>query len=68
VDEKDYREVLQALDRALMQFGERPTEAGFDTAIYDELRKARETLIRAQRDLRDPKVKKRDSRSPLGSS
>jgi hypothetical protein len=68
VDEKDYREVLHALDSALTQFGDRPTETGFDLAIYAELRKARETLIRAQRDARDPKVKKRDSRSPLGSS
>jgi hypothetical protein len=66
VEDNDYREILRALDRALTQFGERPTEAGFDISVYDELRKARETLIRAQRDLRDPKVKK-DSRSPLGS-
>jgi hypothetical protein len=67
VEDKDYREILRALDRALTQFGERPTDTSFDISVYDELRKARETLIRAQRDLRDPKTKKRDSRSPLGS-
>ena len=65
VEDKDYRELLAALDAALQRFGiERPEEA-FDLHIYEQLRCARETLIRAQRDLREKA--KRDSRSPLGS-
>lgn len=66
MEESDYREVLGALDMALTQFLEKPVEVGFDLHVYEQLRRARETLIRAQRDMRDSQVP-RGSRSPLGS-
>jgi hypothetical protein len=52
VDEQEYREILQSLDRALTLFSEKPTEPGFDLHLYEEIRRARETLIRSQRDWR----------------
>lgn len=61
---------MSALDRSLALFGEQPHEPGFDLTVYEELRRVRETLIRAKRDMRDPNLKpkpKRDSKSPLGA-
>ncbi len=55
------------IDRSLAIFGEKPIEPGFDFEVYEELRKVRETLIRARRDMRDKNVP-RDSKSPLGSA
>jgi len=66
VTQKEYQELLQEVDKALTRFGGRPTEEGFDLEIYEELRRVREMLIRANRDLSDPNVQ-RDSRNPLGS-
>jgi hypothetical protein len=67
VDESEFRILLGAVERALRHFGGRPTEAGFDQEVYDELRRVRETLLRGQRDGRDPNVA-RDSHSPSESS
>jgi hypothetical protein len=68
VNEQEFKELLSAIDRSLSLFGENPPEPGFDRDIYEELRRVRETLIRARRDLRDTNMLRRDSKSPLGSS
>lgn len=67
VNQQEFEELLSALDRSLAIFGEKPAEPGFDLEVYEELRRVRETLIRARRDMRDTNIK-RDSKSPLGSS
>lgn len=69
VNDKEFQELLTQLDRSLAVFPERPTEPGFDQAVYEELCRVRETLVRARRDFKDPNVKprKRDSKSPLGA-
>lgn len=59
-----YQEVVASVDKALACFQGQPAEEGFDLEIYEELRRVREILIRAQRDLRDKKLS-RDSRPPL---
>jgi len=64
---KEYQELIAIIDRALSRFGGRPPEETFDLEVYDELRRAREAIVRAGRDLRDPNVR-RDSKSPLESS
>jgi hypothetical protein len=66
VNQQEYEELLTAIDRSLALFGEKPAEPGFDLEVYEELRRVRETLIRARRDMRDKNIK-RDSKSPLGS-
>lgn len=66
VNQKELQEILAAIDRSLELFGEKPAEPGFDLEVYDELRRVRETLIRAHRDTRDKNIK-RDSKSPLES-
>jgi hypothetical protein len=65
VNQQEFQNLLAAIDRSLALFGEKPTE-GFDHLVYDELRRVRETLIRARRDMRDKNIP-RDSRSPLES-
>ena len=68
--EKYYREILASLDESLKIMGDLPPDAGSARRVYKELRKLRETLIRAQRDTFDKNVKgpgRRDSRSPLGA-
>jgi hypothetical protein len=65
VNDQEFKELLAAIDRSIALFGEKPAEPGFDLEVYDELRRVRETLIRARRDMRDKNVK-RDSKSPLG--
>ena len=66
VNQSEFEALIAALDRSLALFAEKPADPGFDRAVYDELRRARETLIRAQRDLRDPNTQpRRDSKSPL---
>jgi hypothetical protein len=67
VNQKEFEELIAALDRSLALFGEKPEEPGFDLEVYEELRRVRETLIRARRDMLDKNVR-RDSKSPLGSS
>jgi hypothetical protein len=66
VNQQEFEELMKALDRSLAIFGEKPAEPGFDLEVYEELRRVRETLIRARRDMRDKNVK-RDSKSPLGT-
>ena len=67
VNQQEFEELLSAIDRSLSLFGDKPVEPGFDLDVYEELRRVRETLIRARRDLRDTNIK-RDSKSPLGSA
>jgi hypothetical protein len=67
VNQQEFKELLDAVDRSLAIFGEKPSEPGFDLEVYEELRRVRETLIRARRDMRDTNIK-RDSKSPLGSA
>jgi hypothetical protein len=64
VTHQEYQELISNLDKALSKFPGKPVEEGFDLEIYQELRRVREVLIRAQRDLRDKNVS-RDSKSPL---
>jgi hypothetical protein len=66
VNDQEFKDLLAAIDRSLDIFGERPVEPGFDLEVYEELRRVRETLIRARRDMHDTNIK-RDSKSPLGS-
>ncbi len=66
VNQQEFEDLLNSLDRSLALFGERPTEPGFDLEVYQELLRVRETLIRARRDMRDKNIK-RDSKSPLGT-
>lgn len=66
VNQQEFEALLTAIDRSLALFGEKPTEPGFDLEVYEELRRVRETLIRARRDMRDTNIK-RDSKSPLSS-
>ncbi len=65
VNQQEFQNLLAAIDQSLGVFGTKPTE-GFDQLVYDELRRVRETLIRARRDMRDKNIP-RDSRSPLES-
>lgn len=68
VNPTEFEALIAALDRSLALFPEKPAEPGFDREVYEELRRVRETLIRARRDMRDPNLQpKRDSKSPLGS-
>lgn len=64
VNQKEFDELLSALDRSLAIFGDKPTEPGFDLAVYEELKRVRETLIRARRDMQDPNVKARPMPAP----
>jgi hypothetical protein len=66
VNSQEFRALLAAIDRSLSLFGEKPLEPGFDREVYEELRRVRESLIRAHRDMRDKNIP-RDSRSPLES-
>jgi hypothetical protein len=66
VNQQEFEELMNALDRSLAIFGEKPAEPGFDLEVYEELRRVRETLIRARRDMRDKNIQ-RDSKSPLGT-
>jgi hypothetical protein len=73
VNEQEFKELLSAIDKSLSMFGEKPPEPGFDREIYEELRRVRETLIRARRDMYDKNIPRdkniaRDSKSPLESS
>ena len=63
VDDQEFKELLEAVELSLRHFESRPIESGFDQEVYDELRRVRESLIRAHRDKFDPNIK-RDSRSP----
>lgn len=64
VTQPQYQELLASIEKALARFPAKPAEEGFDLEIYEELRRVRETIIRAERDLRDKNVP-RDSNSPL---
>jgi len=64
-----YREILASLDESLRIIGDMPPDEGSARRVFKELRKLRETLIRAQRDTLDASVRgnrKPDSRSPMG--
>ena len=65
VNQQEFEDLLAAIDRSLAIFGDKPMEPGFDLEVYEELRRVRETLIRARRDMRDQNL--RDSKSPLGT-
>ena len=67
VDDKEFQELLGAVEASLRHFETRPIESGFDQEVYDELRRVRESLLRSRRDKLDPNVN-RDSPSPSGSS
>ena len=67
VNQQEFQNLLASIDRSLALFGGKPTEHGFDLVVYEELRRVRETLIRARRDMRDKNIP-RDSKSPLESS
>jgi hypothetical protein len=56
VTNNEFKELIEAVDRALRQFESRPSEPGFDQEIYDELRRVREILVRDRRDQRDPNL------------
>lgn len=64
VNQQEFEKLMATIERSLELFGEKPTEPGFDLEVYEELRRVRETLIRARRDMRDKNIK-RDSKSPL---
>ena len=66
VNPENFQALMKAIEKALGQFPEAPSEPGFDLEVYEELRRVREALIRAQRDLRDTNIR-RDSRNPLGT-
>ncbi|HWA09680.1 MAG TPA: hypothetical protein VG838_09540 [Opitutaceae bacterium] len=63
---EDYRTILNSIEQTLRLIGDEPPEKEADLEIYNELRKIRETLIRAQRDSLDKNLKRPDSRSPTG--
>lgn len=64
VNPDNFQALMKAIEKALAQFPERPSEPGFDLEIYEKLRRVREAMIRAQRDLRDTNIP-RDSKNPL---
>lgn len=64
--DNDYRAILSSIDAALRVIGEEPPDQASEPRIQKDLRKLRETLIRAQRDSLDKNIKRPDSRSPLG--
>lgn len=66
IDDQEFKELLEAVEQSLRHFESRPIEPGFDQEVYDELKRVRESLIRAHRDNLDPNIQ-RDSRSPSGS-
>jgi hypothetical protein len=66
INEKEFKVLFEAVERALRNFEAPPAEPGFDREIYEELRRVRETLLRAHRDQQDPKVKQ-GSPSPFGT-
>jgi hypothetical protein len=66
VNPQEFRELMAALDKSLAHFGDTLPESGFDLEVYEELRRVRETLIRAHRDMHDKNIP-RDSKSPLES-
>jgi hypothetical protein len=57
VNPSEFKALLAAIDETLRHFPARPTEAGFDQEVYDELRRVRETLLRGGRDQHDPNLK-----------
>lgn len=64
-DDKEFQELLGAVEASLRHFESRPLEAGFDQEVYDELRRVRESLVRSRRDKLDPNLN-RDSPAPSG--
>jgi hypothetical protein len=66
IDDKEFKELLEAVEQSLRHFESRPLEPGFDREVYEELRRVRESLLRAHRDKLDPNIP-RDSHSPSGS-
>ena len=66
--DSDYRTILASIDESLRLMGDPPPAKGSPLRVYQELRKIRESLIRAQRDSLDRNIKRPDSRSPLETS
>ena len=66
--DSDYRTILNSIDESLRLMGDMPPEKGPNLLVYQELRRIRETPIRAQRDSLDKNIKRPDSRSPLETS
>lgn len=66
VTKLEYQELIEKIDQALARFGSRPPMGGVEEKMYEEVRRVRETLLRALRDLRDKNIP-RDSKSPLES-
>lgn len=66
VNQQEFQQLLATIDKSLSLFGDKAPEPGFDLEIYEELRRVRETLIRARRDMHDINIP-RDSKSPLES-
>lgn len=66
VNQQEFRDLLAAIDKSLAHFGDTRPDSGFDLEVYEELRRVRETLIRAHRDLHDKNIP-RDSKSPMES-
>jgi hypothetical protein len=63
LSDREFKEFLDAIDRTLAAFGGRPAEPGVDLELYYELRRIRETMIRARRDVGDSNVR-RDKQPP----
>ena len=64
MNEEDYKTILASLDASLSIIGSEAPPSGMERAVYGELQKIRETLIRTRRDYLNDRA--RDSRSPLG--
>lgn len=56
LSDREFQEFLEALEHSIASFGGQPLEPGVDRDLYDELRRIRETMIRARRDLQDPNI------------
>jgi hypothetical protein len=67
INEKEFKALFDAVERALRNFETPPAEPGFDREVYEELRRVRETLLRGRRDQRDSSVR-RGSPSPFGTT
>lgn len=56
LSDQEFKEFIEAIDRSIAHFGGRPAEPGVDLALYEDLRKIREAMVRARRDYQDPNV------------
>ena len=56
LSDQEFKDFIDAIDRSIAHFRERPSEPGPDLDLYEDLRKIREAMIRARRDYQDPNV------------